>query len=98
VTPDELVRDYLAKGGAITRCPSSHESKPTKPGKRNPWWIRSNWTLVKVPGDRIAPAEAWLKERGIRYYKNLTIVRGRWHVRIEQASDAVLFKLTWGGS
>jgi hypothetical protein len=92
------VQDYLSRGGAVTRCPSSHEPKPKPPRNRNPWWVRTDWTLVKVPGDRIAPAEQWLRERDIKFYTNLTIVRGRWHVRIEQASDAVLFKLTWGGS
>lgn len=98
MTPDELVRDFLAKGGMVTVCPPEWAKNPSKSRILNPWWVRSDWTLVKVPGDRIAPSEAWLKERGIRYYKNLTIVRGRWHVRIEQASDAVLFKLSWGGS
>lgn len=98
MTPDELVRDFLAEGGKVTVCPPEWATHTNRPRVSNPWWVRSDWTLVKVPGSSIAPAEAWLKERGIRYYKNLTTVRGRWHVRIEQASDAVLFKLTWGGS
>jgi hypothetical protein len=98
MTPDELVRDFLAKGGKVTVCPPEWAKSPTKSRPLNPWWVRSDWTLVKVAATQIDSAEAWLKDRGIRYYKNLTMVRGCWHVRVERAQDAVLFKLIWGGN
>lgn len=98
MTPEELVRDFLANGGKVTVCQPEWAKEPSRSSVRNPWWVRSNWTLVKVPAARGGEAEDWLKERGFRFYKNLTIVRGRAHFRLESAKDAVLFKLTWGGT
>lgn len=97
MTPDELVRDFLEKGGKVKVCPPEWATHTNRARVLNPWWVRSDWTLVKVAAHHIDPAEAWLKDRGIRFYKNLTMVRGYWHVRLESARDAMLFKLTWGG-
>jgi hypothetical protein len=97
VTPEELVRDFLANGGKVTVCPPEWLTNPSKSSVGNPWWVRSDWTLVKVPAARGGDAEAWLKERGFRFHRNLTIVRGRAHFRLESANEAMFFKLTWGG-
>lgn len=109
---DDLVRDYLARGGKVTICPpgsalpgltkiarslSPHLPQPTR-RRKNPWWVRSDWTLVKVKANRIASAEVWLRERQAKFYTNLTKVRGNWHVRVEDRDMAMLFKLTWGGA
>lgn len=97
MTPEELVRDFLANGGKVTVCPPEWATNPSRSSVGIPWWVRSDWTLVRVAADRGRAAEDWLKERGFRFYKNLTIVRGRSHFRLESAKEAVLFKLTWGG-
>lgn len=108
MTSEEAIAAYLAKGGAVTRCPTSaaytgraaiaasklpRERRP----KRKPWWIQRRWTLVRIKADRIGAAESWLRDRGHKFYTNLTRYRGFWHVRVEDAKVAVMFKLTWGG-
>jgi hypothetical protein len=63
------------------------------PRKKRRWWTR-----VPIPEDRIAPAERWLREREIVFATTLTKVDGCYVVRLREVRDAVLFKLTWGGS
>ena len=94
----DLVADYLAKGGKVTVVHPNKGYRPTGNRARDPWWVRSDWTLVRVPVDRMADAEAWLREREVEFYKNVTTNRGLWHFRIADRSIAVLFKLTWCGA
>lgn len=98
MTGEELA-DYLAKGGKINACPlDASAAKVKKARVLDPWWVRTKWTLVKVEASRIDAASSWLRERQINHYINRKAVGGTWHVRLEKADDAVLFKLTWGGA
>lgn len=98
MTSENLIADYLAKGGRIKACPpAALVEKAKKPRVIDPWSTRTKWTLVKVEASRIDAARSWLHERTIVFYINQKAVGGTWHVRFEKPDDAMLFKLTWGG-
>ncbi len=93
----DLIADYLARGGSVKSYPlGAKRSKKHIVRVTDPWWTRTSWTLVKVGDDRIDAAKQWLEERGVAHYVNKRATAGSWHVRLEKADDALLFKLTWG--
>lgn len=99
MTSEELIADYLARGGTIKACPPDALAEKSRTARViDPWWTRTKWTLVKVEASRIDAARAWLHQRSINFHINQKPVRGNWHVRFENAKDAMLFKLTWGGA
>lgn len=66
---------------------------PAKRGHLAHWKHR-----IPVMEAKIAEAERWLRERKIRFATGDYLIDGCYIVRLPKASDAMLFKLTWGGA